>query len=48
MRRPIVSWAQTALNVLGDMLPAVEQDRKRLRYVRIKHIRDIRKKRAAT
>jgi len=42
----ILDMAQTALNVLGDMLPAVEQDRKRLRYVRVKRIREIRRRRA--
>ncbi|MFH2203431.1 MAG: cation:dicarboxylase symporter family transporter [Elusimicrobiota bacterium] len=42
----ILDMAQTALNVLGDMLPAVEQDRKRLRYVRVKRIRELRRKRA--
>jgi proton glutamate symport protein len=41
----ILDMAQTALNVLGDMLPAVEQDRKRLRYVRVKRIREIRRAR---
>ena len=41
----ILDMLQTALNVLGDMLPAVEQDRKRLRYVRVKNIREIRRKR---
>ena len=44
--RPL-DMVQTALNVLGDMLPAVEQERHRLRYVRVKHIREIREKRAA-
>ncbi len=42
----VLDMVQTALNVLGDMLPAVEQDRKRLRYVRAKRIREIRRKRA--
>ena len=42
----ILDMVQTALNVLGDMLPAVEQDRTRLRYVRVKNIREIRRKRA--
>lgn len=42
----ILDMVQTALNVLGDMLPAVEQDRKRLRYVRAKNISEIRRKRA--
>lgn len=42
----ILDMVQTALNVLGDMLPAVEQDRKRLRYVRVKRIREIRRQRA--
>ncbi|MFA5138283.1 MAG: cation:dicarboxylase symporter family transporter [Elusimicrobiota bacterium] len=42
----VLDMAQTALNVLGDMLPAVEQDRERLRYVRAKRIREIRRKRA--
>ncbi|MFH1723679.1 MAG: cation:dicarboxylase symporter family transporter [Elusimicrobiota bacterium] len=42
----ILDMVQTALNVLGDMLPAVEQDRRRLRYVRVKRIREIRRKRA--
>jgi len=43
----ILDMAQTALNVVGDMLPAVEQDRKRLRYVRAKRIRELRRKRGS-
>jgi aerobic C4-dicarboxylate transport protein len=42
----ILDMVQTALNVLGDMLPAVEQDHKRLRYVRAKRIRELRRQRA--
>lgn len=41
----ILDMTQTGLNVMGDMLPAVEQDRKKLRYVRAKNIRKIREER---
>jgi hypothetical protein len=36
----ILDMAQTALNVMGDMLPAALQDRNRLRYRRAKRLRE--------
>lgn len=41
----ILDMAQTGLNVMGDMLPAVQQDSHKLRYNRVKKIKEIREKR---